>query len=141
MLAKPHPEQVPWNMIADFFCRDDNRRLTPGKTDTITRNRQKVQKRFLNSSVNLLYKNSQVKITTIDRTTFYANRSFFVVKPRINDRGQCPWNVPTLRWAYYNIVNIQYALWIPVLSISLKCICIALLSISEIWLSNNSLYA
>lgn len=77
--------------LTDFFCRDDNSRLTSGKKETMTREKTKQQKRYLNFSVDFLFEKfkSENPNSSIGRTTFYKGRPFFVVKPKINDREQC----------------------------------------------------
>jgi len=86
----PRPKKVSTKAIADFFCRDDNSRLAPGKKDAITRKKERVQKRFLNFSIEFLFEKFSSKTNQeVGRSTFNANRPFFVVKPKINDREQC----------------------------------------------------
>ena len=77
-------------VIQNFFCRDDNSRLTSGKKETKTQQKEKRQKRFLNFSIEFLYEKFKSENNeAIGRTTFFTNRPFHVIKPKVNDRDQC----------------------------------------------------
>ena len=78
--------------VKDFFERDSSSRLTAGKKETITRNKQKKQKRLLNDTLKNLYKEF-INAFPCYRNTSYATfcklRPFWVVKPDYKARDTC----------------------------------------------------
>ena len=77
--------------VTDFYTRDDNSYMTPGKKETVTRNKTKMQKRLLLDSMTNLHKkylreNSGSKM---GYTLFCKFRPFWVVKPGLTDRQTC----------------------------------------------------
>ena len=69
--------------VTDFYTRDDNSYMTPGKKETVTRNKTKMQKRLLLDNMTNLHnkylrENSESKM---GYTLFCKFRSFWVVKP------------------------------------------------------------
>lgn len=69
--------------IVDFYVRDDNSRIMPGKKDTITKHKKKMQKRLISDhikNVHLKYlaENPQRKVSY---SLFCALRPFWVVIP------------------------------------------------------------
>lgn len=76
--------------IHSFFLSDDISRTTAGIKETITRNKVKQQRRYLNASMSELYKDfvqENGKITSY--TTFTRMRPFYVLKPSDLDRDTC----------------------------------------------------
>lgn len=78
-------------MIEEFLERDSNSRATTGKKETITRKREKKQKRFLIDSLSALHAKFRqaypnVKISYAE---FCRQRPFWIVKPSIKDRETC----------------------------------------------------
>lgn len=77
--------------IKEFLERDNNSQATTGKKGTITRQKFKKQKRYLNDSLFRLYHSfkeeyPQVKISY---SKFCENCPFWIVKPSIQDRDTC----------------------------------------------------
>ena len=78
-------------VITDFYIRDDNSRMTPGKGDTITRHKDKIQKRLLNDSITNLHAKFCAENPTykLSYTLFSRLRPFWVVHPTEKDRQTC----------------------------------------------------
>ena len=79
------------NRVEEFFVRDDVSRMTAGKKQTVTRNKNKQQKRFLNDSIKNLYvkfmaENTDIKLSC---STFRRLKPFWVVCPKETDRDTC----------------------------------------------------
>ncbi|KAK6176927.1 hypothetical protein SNE40_015131 [Patella caerulea] len=77
--------------IQDFFLRDDNSSMRPGKKDTITHAKEKIQKRLLcDTMLNLhhkfVYENPKLKVSYV---FFCRQKPFWVVRPTIADRDTC----------------------------------------------------
>ena len=77
--------------INEFFCRDDNSRQTSGIRETITRQKKKMQKRFLSETIENLHKKFLAEFTKvkISYTSFWRLKPFWVVPPRDKDRETC----------------------------------------------------
>ena len=77
--------------VRTFLELDINSRLLPGKRDTITRNKQKKQKRLLNDSLKNLHKKFQEenRDIKISYSTFLKLRPFWIVQPKVADRNTC----------------------------------------------------
>ena len=77
--------------VRNFFQRDDSSRLLPGKRDTVTRRRVKMQKRLLSDSMATLHAKVRYEHADIDicYSTFCTLRPFFVVAPTLADRETC----------------------------------------------------
>lgn len=75
--------------IHDFFEREDVSRPSAGKNECITRNKDKVQKRYLLKPIYKLYKQYKAEGGEASLQTFYRFRPFYVVKPRLQDRNTC----------------------------------------------------
>lgn len=75
----------------DFLEKDENSRLCPGKKDTITRKKHKWQKRFLNDSLQNLFKDfcAEVPQFKLSYATCCKFRPFWIVFPKVTDRGTC----------------------------------------------------
>ena len=77
--------------ISDFLLRDDNSKMCPGKKDTITRLKDKKQKRHLSDTMlnlhqKFLFENPLMRISY---GLFLANRPFWVMTPSAADRETC----------------------------------------------------
>ena len=71
--------------------RDDNSRATTGKKETRTRNKKKMQKRFLNEPMQKLHQKFRREYpeVKISYNEFCKRRPFWVVKPTVKDRDTC----------------------------------------------------
>lgn len=69
--------------IHKFFLRDDISRATAGKKETLTRNGNKLQKRFLLDTMKCLHKQFKAENPGVSCSYYYftKNRPFFVVRP------------------------------------------------------------
>lgn len=78
-------------IIDAFFQRDDITRATAGKKETITRQGQKVQKRYLLDSMKSLHKTFILENPGVKCSYYYLtqNKPFFVVKPSVSGREMC----------------------------------------------------
>ena len=77
--------------VEEFFVREDVSRMTSGKKQTLTRAKNKQQKRFLNDTVSNLHikflaENSDIKLSY---RTFCRLKPFWVVWPKEKDRDTC----------------------------------------------------
>lgn len=79
------------NKVLTFLTRDENSRLTAGKSQTITRGKIKKQKRFLNDTMRNLHRRFLLESTDckISYSLFCRMRPFWVVQPSIADRQTC----------------------------------------------------
>ena len=77
--------------ITDFFNRDDVSQITSGKKETVTRKKEKKQKRFLLDSMRNLHDKfvSENQDFKIGYDAFRRRRPFWVVVPSINQRDTC----------------------------------------------------
>jgi hypothetical protein len=79
--------------IQKFYLREDNSRMSAGKKETKTRRGQKMQVRYLTSSIGELYLKFLSEISasspSVKRSLFYKHRPFYVVQPRLNNRALC----------------------------------------------------
>lgn len=76
--------------IESFFARDDVSRNTAGMKETITKNKLKKQKRFLNAPMKTLYKKFLREVSKkVSYTTFTRYRPFHVLKPADIGRDTC----------------------------------------------------
>lgn len=85
------PASLLHRAVFDFYCRDDNSRITAGKKETVTFKKQKAQRRYLCFTVESLYENflSENPKQRISRTQFYCLRPFFVLRPSLKNRQVC----------------------------------------------------
>lgn len=83
-------EQATILSIKEFYIRDDNSFLTAGKKETITRQKIKKQKRYLNFTLKELHKkfNDENKMK-VSYATFSRYRPFYVLPPHVDDRETC----------------------------------------------------
>jgi hypothetical protein len=79
------------DVIREFYCRDDNSRATAGKKETKTYKKERRQLRYLQHNVGVLHAKFGAENPTLEvgKSTFYQNRPFFVLKPKLKDRAQC----------------------------------------------------
>lgn len=71
---------------------DENTRQCPGKKDTITRGKQKMQKRYLNDTLTNLHKKFILYDIThreLSYSEFCKLRPFWVVPPKRTERDTC----------------------------------------------------
>ncbi|KAL7381234.1 hypothetical protein ABVT39_002539 [Epinephelus coioides] len=78
------------NIVNAFFTRDDVSRMTTGRKQTITRNKVKMQKRFLVDTMRNLHRKLLAENNiTISYPAFCRLRPFWVVYPSLSDRDTC----------------------------------------------------
>jgi len=84
-------DDVTKGLIAAFFTRDDNSRITTGKKQTVTKNKIKEQKRLLLDSLTNLHEKfcSEHPDNNISYITFTRYRPFYVRRPTAKDRDTC----------------------------------------------------
>ena len=77
--------------VSDFFQRDDNSRMTSGKKQTITRKKEKKQKRLLLDTIKNIFSKFQAEfpMLKISYSLFCFLRPFWVVQPSPGDRETC----------------------------------------------------
>lgn len=82
--------QVLKNSVKTFFVRDDNSYIAPGKNATITRNKVKMQKRYMSDTLKELYKKYQNETASkISYAAFCKQRPFYVIPPNVASRETC----------------------------------------------------
>ena len=74
--------------VSEYFVRDDNSRQTAGKKETVTRNKEKKQKRILLDSMKILHDKylAENPGSKLSYTLFTQLRPFWVCKPTLRDR-------------------------------------------------------
>jgi hypothetical protein len=77
--------------VHDFYNRDDNSRITTGKKQTATKNKQKMQKRLLSDTlINLHEKFCGEHVdNAISYSQFTRLRPFWIISPTSKDRETC----------------------------------------------------
>lgn len=76
--------------IENFYERDDNSKLLPGKKDCLTRNKEKRQKRLLCETMKALYAKFLSEVDYyVSYTLFVQLKPFHVKSPRVEDRNTC----------------------------------------------------
>jgi len=78
--------------VTAFYLRDDNSKMTPGKKDTVTRTKQKMQKRFLLFTMAQLHKkylNENPLAPPMSYALFCRLLLFWVLQPTLSDRDTC----------------------------------------------------
>lgn len=76
--------------VKRFYERSDVSRVTTGIKSTLTRGKQKQQKRLLTDTIRNVYKLYQSEHNTkISFTTFYRLKPFWVVSPKESERDTC----------------------------------------------------
>ena len=78
-------------IVREFYVRDDNSRATSGKKETLTRNRDKKQKRLLSDTMKNLHLKfvAETQDSCISYSLFCRLRPFWVVMPNAGDRHTC----------------------------------------------------
>lgn len=84
-------EEKTKQLIQSFFVRDDNSRLCTGKKQTVTKNKNKMQKRLLLDTMTNLHEKfgSEYPEENIGYATFTRLRPFWVRMPMSKDRDTC----------------------------------------------------
>nr|CAI5864168.1 unnamed protein product [Callosobruchus analis] len=77
--------------VKSFLLKDENSRLCPGKRDTVTFRKRKMQKRYLNDSLKNIYGKfrSAHPDIKISYSAFCRMRPFWVLQPKISGRETC----------------------------------------------------
>lgn len=78
--------------VITFLSRDENSRLLPGKKDTITKNKLKVQRRVLTKPLTELhaqYKEEVEQHLSLSYRQFARRRPFYITEPKTRDRDTC----------------------------------------------------
>jgi len=77
--------------VKHFFVRDDVSRITAGKKETITKNKMKMQKRFLNDTLINLHRKflAENPFLKISYSLFCQMRPFWVLIPSVKSRDTC----------------------------------------------------
>jgi len=77
--------------ISQFYVRDDVSRTTAGKKETITRNKMKMQKRFLLETLENLHRKfkSENRTMSVSYSMFCRLRPFWVLLPDLKSRDTC----------------------------------------------------
>lgn len=89
--AKKHAE-MNRAQVAQFLCRDENSRLLPGKKDTVTKKKIKVQRRVLQKTLKELheqYNTEMKKEIRLSYRQFLRLRPFYITEPKASDRDTC----------------------------------------------------
>lgn len=75
--------------ISRFFNRDDVSRTSAGKKETVTRKKNKVQKRYLLDTMKNLHKTFLKEGGVCSYSTFVKFRPFYIVSPTVAGRDTC----------------------------------------------------
>lgn len=77
--------------VQAFFLDDEQSRIANGKKLTITRNKVKMQKRFLNDTMHILHKQflQEHQLLKLSYVSFTRLRPFWVLPPSEKDRDTC----------------------------------------------------
>jgi hypothetical protein len=77
--------------VVDFICRDDNSRASASRKETITKRKEKRQKRYLLEGLDSLRAKflAENPGVVISRTTFYRWKPWHVVRPKLMNREHC----------------------------------------------------
>lgn len=76
--------------VKNFFERNENSRLYPGKRDCLTKNNIKKQERLLNYSMKLLHDKFSKEVNfKMSYALFCSIRSFWLVHPKVEGRDTC----------------------------------------------------
>ncbi|CAH2086899.1 unnamed protein product [Euphydryas editha] len=75
--------------ITKFYTRDDVSRNTAGKKEVRTKNKEKVQIRYLLDTLLDTFKKYKAEGGRYSFTTFYLNKPFFVLSPGLSSRSTC----------------------------------------------------
>ncbi|XP_029903924.1 uncharacterized protein LOC115356800 [Myripristis murdjan] len=78
--------------VINFLSRDENSRLLAGKKDTITKNKQKLQRRVLAKPLKELHAQYQTEVEqhlSMSYRQFARRRPFYITEPKSRDRDTC----------------------------------------------------
>ncbi|KAL1250481.1 hypothetical protein QQF64_018277 [Cirrhinus molitorella] len=78
--------------VINFLSRDENSHLVAGKKDTITKNKQKKQRRVLTKPLTELHAQYQTEVEqslSISYRQFARRRPFYMTEPKTRDRDTC----------------------------------------------------
>lgn len=76
--------------VVNFLSRDENSTLLAGKKDTITKNKQKMQRRVLTKPLSELYKQYQMEMEQQFSMSYRQFvRPFHITEPKSRDRDTC----------------------------------------------------
>lgn len=78
--------------VVDFLCRDENSRLLAGRKDTVTKNKNKQQRRVLVkplTELNLQYNSEVQKSHRLSYRQFVLYCPFFVIQPKLSKEYMC----------------------------------------------------
>ena len=78
--------------VIKFLSRDENSTLLAGKKDTITKNKQKVQRRVLTKPLTELHTEYQTEVEqhlSMSYRQFVRRRPFYITEPKSKDRDTC----------------------------------------------------
>lgn len=75
--------------IEAFFCRDDISRCTAGMKETKSKNKRKMQIRYLTDTIQNLYQIYKTEGGKFSFTTFYRCKPFYVLSPTVRSRNTC----------------------------------------------------
>lgn len=78
--------------VIQFLLRDENSCLLPGKKDTITKNKQRVQRRVLTKPLKELHTQYQTEVEqhlSMSYRQFTRHRPFYITEPKLRDRDTC----------------------------------------------------
>ncbi|KAG5839968.1 hypothetical protein ANANG_G00211060 [Anguilla anguilla] len=78
--------------VLKFLCRDEINRMLPGKKDTITKNKQKVQRRVLSHCLSELHSQCNAEVGgphSLQCRQFVHYWPFYITEPKARDRNTC----------------------------------------------------
>ncbi|XP_051519230.1 uncharacterized protein LOC127420748 [Myxocyprinus asiaticus] len=78
--------------VIDFLSRDENSHLLAGKKNTITKNKQKMQRRVLTKPLTELHAQYQTEMEqhlSMSYRQFARRRTFYITEPKTRDRDTC----------------------------------------------------
>ena len=78
--------------VINFLSRDENSRLLAGKKDTITKNKQKMQRRVLTKPLIEIHAQYQTEVEqqlSMSYRQFVRRRPFYITEPKTSDRDTC----------------------------------------------------
>lgn len=77
------------NEIKDFYDRDDVSRATSGRKEYKTKNKIKMQRRYLLAPIKIIYEKYVSEGGKVSLSTFKKYRPFYVLTPKITERDTC----------------------------------------------------
>jgi hypothetical protein len=81
--------------LEEFYCHDDNSRLTSGKKETVTKNKRQMQKRFLTDTMLNAHEKfcAENPSLAVGYSTFARQRPFWVRIASEKDRQTCLYKI------------------------------------------------